>query len=276
MEKTSLKQITSIFPFDANYVKVGKGKKNVKWNLMDSDGNLVSNTWFSSIVKNIDGSIVTALAKRRELAEATFLDVDSFVRNVDVVKLVPMRCISLVDTGSLVSIKDPKYIARATVYGKMVYIDKAGDIWLPNGTKLRLLLNTVDSERLFAALRRFNKKMHYDTKPLEDGDRSTFESLRENKIAAWAFYFATEGLSLETNYSNPQIRDDDTKKWTDDLIFRVRDGDLPQSVLDALNAGLGEVKKAEPLNYKGHDVWLYTWHLKKEDLNKLIGLLDSI
>ena len=276
MDKNSLKQITSIFPFDSHYVKVGKGKRNIKWNLMDSNGKLISSNWFSSITKNADGSVITTVTKRKEFAKATFLDVDSFVRNVDVVKIVPMRCISLVDTGSLVSIKDSKYIASATVYGKMVYIDKAGDIWLPNGTKLRLLLNTVDSERLFAALRRFNKKMHYDTKPLEDGDRSTFESLRTNKIAAWAFYFATEGLSLETNYSNPQIRDDDTKKWTDDLIFRVRDGDLPQSALDALNAGLGKVEKKEPLNWMGHDVWLYSWHIKKEDLDKLIGLLDSI
>lgn len=276
MEKTSLKQINSIFPFDANYVKVGKGKKNVKWNLMDSDGNLISNTWFSSIVKNIDGSIVTALAKRRELAEATFLDVDSFVRNVDVVKLVPMRCISLVDTGSLVSIKDPKYIARATVYGKMVYIDKNGEIWLPNGTKLRLLLNTVDSERLFAALRRFNKKMHYDVKYVEDSERSTFDAIRENKIAAWAFYFPAEDMTLDTTYGHLRLRNsDNVKKWTDDLIFRVREGDLPQSALDALSAGLGKVEKKEPLNWKGHDVWLYNWHIKKEDLNKLIGLLDS-
>ena len=276
MEKTCLKQINAIFPFDANYVKVSKGKKNVKWNLMDSNGKLVSDTWFSSIVKNTDGSIVTALTKHRELAEATFLNVDSFVRNVDVVKLVPMRSISLVDTGSLVSIKDSRYIAKATVYGKTVYIDKAGDIWLPNGIKLRLLLNTVDSERLFAAVHRFNKKMHYDVKCLEDDDKNTFSAVRENKIAGWAFYFATENMSLETNYSHPQIRDDNEKKWTDDLIFRVREGDLPQSVIDALNAGLGKVERNEPLNYKGHDVWIYTWHLKKEDLNKLIGVLDSI
>lgn len=276
MDKNSLKQITSIFPFDTHYVKVGKGKKNIKWNLMDSNGKLISSNWFSSITKNTDGSVITTVTKRKEVSEATFLDVDSFVRNVDVVKIVPMRCISLVDTGSLVSIKDSKYIARATVYGKMVYIDKNGDIWLPNGTKLRLLLSTVDSERLFAAIHRFNKKMHYDAKCLEDGERSTFDALRENKIAAWAFYFATDDLSLETNYSHPQIRDDDTKKWTDDLIFRVREGDLPQSALDALNAGLGEVEKLEPTNWKGHDVWLYSWHIKKEDLDKLIGLLDSI
>lgn len=243
---------------------------------MDSNGNLISTTWFSSIDKNADGSIVTALAKRHELAKATFLNVDSFVRNVEVVKLVPMRCISLVDTGSLVAIADAKYIAKAAVYGKMVYIDKAGDIWLPNGTKLRLLLSTVDSERLFAAIRRFNKKMHYDMKYLEDGERSTFDAVRANKIAAWAFYYATENLSLETTYGHLQLRNDNAKKWTDDLIFRVREGDLPQSAIDALNAGLGEVKKAEPLNYKGYDVWLYSWYLKKEDLNKLISVLDAI
>jgi hypothetical protein len=275
MNKTQLKQVTTILPFDAHYIKVGKGKKNIKWNLMDSNGKLISSNWFSSITKNTDGSVITTVTKRKKVSEATFLNVDSFAENAEFIKKIPIACFSLVDTGSLVSIKDSRYIARATVYGKMVYIDKNGEIWLPNGTKLRLLLNTVDSERLFAALRRFNKKMHYDTKPLEDGDRSTFESLRTNKIAAWAFYFATEGLSLETNYSNPQIRDDNTKKWTDDLIFRVREGDLPQSAIDALNAGLGEVKKAEPLNYKGYDVWLYTWHLKKEDLNKLIATLDS-
>jgi len=276
MDKTHLKQINVIFPFDAHYVKVGKGKKNIKWNLMDSNGKLISSNWFSSITKNTDGSVITTVTKRKEVSEATFLNVDSFVRDVEVVKLVPMRCISLVDAGSLVSIKDPRYIARATVYGKTVYIDKNGEIWLPNGTKLRLLLSTVDSERLFAAVHRFNKKMHYDVKYLEDNESSTFAAARENKIAGWAFYYATEDLSLETNYNHPQIRDDNAKKWTDDLIFRVREGDLPQSAIDALNAGLGEVKRCEPCQFAGHGVWLYTWHLKKEDLDKLIGVLDSI
>ena len=138
MNKAHLKQINTVFPFDADYIKVGKGKNNIKWNLMDSNGKLISDTWFSSIDKNTDGSIVTAIAKRKEFAKATFLNVDSFVRNVEAVKLVPMHCISLVDAGSLVAIKDKKYIARATVYGKTVYIDKAGEIWLPNRkTKLR-------------------------------------------------------------------------------------------------------------------------------------------
>lgn len=275
MNKTQLKQVTTVLPFDTNYIKVGKGKKNMKWNLMDSNGKLISSNWFSSITKNTDGSVITTVTKHKEVSEATFLNVDSFAESAELVKKIPIACFSFVDTGSLVAIKDSRYIARATVYGKMVYIDKNGEIWLPSGTKLRLLLSTVDSERLFAAIHRFNKKMHYEVKYLEDSERSTFDSVRANKIAAWAFYYATKDLSLETNYSHPQIRDDNTKKWTDDLIFRVRDGDLPQSAIDALNAGLGEVKKAEPLNYKGHDVWLYTWHIKKEDLNKLIATLDS-
>ena len=275
MNKTQLKQVTTVLPFDMNYIKVGKGKKNMKWNLMDSNGKLISSNWFSSITKNTDGSIITTVTKRKEVSEATFFNVDSFVQSAELIKNIPIVCFSLVDTGSLVSIKDSRYIAKATVYGKMVYIDKNGEIWLPDGTKLRLLLNTVDSERLFAAVRRFNKKMHYDMKCLEDSKRSTFSELHENKIAAWAFYFVTEDMSMETSYTHPQLRNDDVKKWTDNLIFRVREGDLPQSAIDSLNASLGEVKKGEPLNFKGHDVWLYTWQLKKEDLNKLISVLDS-
>lgn len=278
MNKTQLKQVTTILPFDAKYIKVGKGRKNIKWNLMDSDGNFISTTWFSSISKNNDGSVhavATATTKRAALKEATFINVDSFAESAELVKKIPIACFSLVDTGSFVSIKDPRYIARATVYGKTVYIDKNGEIWLPNGTKLRLLLSTVDSERLFAAVHRFNKKMHYDVKYCEDDERSTFDTIHKNKIAAWAFYFATENMALDTTYRHLQFRDDNTKKWTDDLIFRVREGDLPQSAIDALNAGLGKVEKKEPLNWKGYDVWTYNWHIKKEDLNKLIATLDS-
>lgn len=275
MNKTQLKQVTTILPFDANYIKVGKGKKNIKWNLMDSNGKLISSNWFSSITKNTDGSVITTVAKRKKISEATFLNVDSFAESAELVKKIPIACFSLVDTGSLVSIKDPRYIAKATVYGKMVYIDKDGEIWLSNGTKLRLLLNTVDSERLFAAIHRFNKKMHYDVKYLEDDESSTFSAVHENKIASWAFYYATEDISFETSYSHPQIRDDNAKKWTDNLIFRVREGDLPQSAIDALNAGLGKVERNEPTKMKDSGIWLYTWHLKKEELNKLIGVLDS-
>jgi hypothetical protein len=243
---------------------------------MDSNGKLISSNWFSSITKNTDGSVITTVTKHKEVSEATFLNVDSFAESAELVKKIPIACFSFVDTGSLVAIKDEKYIAMATVYGKTVYIDKSGEIWLPNGTKLRLLLSTVDSERLYAAIYRFNKKMHYDVTYLEVNEESSFSVVHENKITAWAFYYATEDMMLVTDFNHLQLRDNISKKWTDDLIFRVRDGDLPQSVIDALNAGLGKVEKKEPLDWAGRGVWLYDWHLKKEDLNKLINVLDSI
>ena len=60
MTKTDLKQITDILPFDEKYILVGKGPKtSKKWNLMDANGKLISDTWFASITKNTDGSVKT-------------------------------------------------------------------------------------------------------------------------------------------------------------------------------------------------------------------------
>lgn len=49
MKKSQLTKITTILPFDSNYVKVGKNS-NMLWNLMDSEGNLISETWFENNV----------------------------------------------------------------------------------------------------------------------------------------------------------------------------------------------------------------------------------
>ena len=73
MKKSQLTKITTILPFDGKYIKVGKNR-NKLWNLMDSEGNFISETWFENIEKTTDGAIITKAEKK----EMRFVNVGSF------------------------------------------------------------------------------------------------------------------------------------------------------------------------------------------------------
>ena len=270
MEKTSLKQINSIFPFDANYVKVGKGRKNVKWNLMDSDGNLVSPNWFSAISKNADGSIVAKAIVKRVLSEATFLSVNSFVDSAKNFKTVPISFFSLVDTGSLVPYKTACYIAKATFYGERVFLDKDGNIYDGNGNKLRVLLNTVDGERFYRAIWKFNRRVNYEAAAL-DPTEWTLQAMADKKQAMLGFYFLNDDWHVDTNFKTMAIGKK-TKKWTDDLIVRIVLSVTPESVVAKLKESFGE---GDFKDY-GNGIKIVSWHFKKTDLDRIVNVLDSI
>ena len=273
MEKQSLKTITTVFPFDAKFIKVGKGKKNIKWNLMDADGNLVSPNWFSAISKNADGSIVAKAIVKRVLSEATFLSVNSFVDSAKNFKAVPISFFSLVDTGSLVPCRIRGYVAEATFYGEEVFLDKDGNIYDGNGNKLRVLLNTADGERFYNAIWRFNRKVNYEVSPASASDAKpyTLEAIESHKQSMLGFYFLKEDWYADTSFKNLTIGKN-CKKWTDDLIVRVILSTTPESVLAKLKASFGEGTFQEVSN----GIKIVSWHFKKTDLDRIVSVLDSI
>jgi len=269
MKKSTLTGITTILPFDSHYIKV---EKKGKWNLMDADGKLVSDTWFGSISKNSDGSISTETVRRgrAKAVEAKFLDVGSLVNTVKVIGVVPAECVSMLDSGSIVVIHgNPKYVAKATLYGREVFIDKNGGIYDASGTKLRLLFNTVDSERLFKAVRQFNKKLHYESRQLVKSEHGTYKKMIDNKLAMWAFYWVNDEWSIITDHEEMEM-ENDVRKWTDDFIIRIATDLTPQTVQNTLDKVFGEHKTRTS---DGVENW--TWNLKKNDLDKLIDTLSA-
>lgn len=276
MNKTQLKQITAILPFDDKYIKAGKGRKNIKWNLMDSDGNLISTTWFSSLEKNSDGSLTACVAKRKEKIEVKFINPTAITSFDTAVKLVPARVISLVDTGMLVPYKTDRYVAKAKLYGREVFITKSGDIYDGDGNKLRLLFNTVDTERLMAAIHRFNKKMHYDYKPISDEYESdTFQLISDNNISLFTFYFVTDEYSITSSFGHAKIQKG-AKKWMDKFAIRIMGKVLPENMINALNEKFGQeaVKHTKnDITFATYEPW--TWFFEKDELDKVIAALDS-
>lgn len=274
MTKTDLKQITDILPFDEKYILVGKGPKtSKKWNLMDANGKLISDTWFASITKNTDGSVKTEVRAKyaRKAVATTFISTDSFAKASRVMDLVPIACLSLVDSGTIEPYtgSDKRYIAKAKLYGQTVFLDKDGNIY-KDGVKLRLLFNTVDSERLHKAVEAFNRKLHYDYEPLEKDTTGTFKMVVDHNISMWSFYWVNDDWSIITDY--PELRmHNETKKWTDDFIVRIATNLVPEKVRKSLiNAFGGNYKEATT-----SDVLYWTWHLNKGDLDKIITTLAA-
>lgn len=277
MTKTNLKQITNILPFDDKYILVGKkpypSSKAMVWNLMDANGKLISDTWFTSISKNTDGSIKTEVKVKhaRKAVAATFINTTSFAKASKVMDLVPVACLSLVDSGTIEPYtgSDKRYIAKAKLYGREVFLDKAGNIYDSNGVKLRLMFNTVDSERLFKAIKAFNKKLHYDSEQL-DFDENTFKILVDKHVAMWGFYWVNDDWSIITDH--PELHmENDTKKWTDDFIIRIATDLVPEKVRTALVNAFGNKYKDATIS----DVRNWTWHLSKGDLDKIINTLAA-
>jgi len=276
MNKTALKGYTGIYPFDDKYIKVSKNKDTM-WNLVDAQGKLVSDTWFSSITRNSDNSIVTQTNRPNAKPERiVFLNVDTMARSCVLFAKLPSAVFNLVDSDSIEMLPhdtNSKYIAKATLYGKTVYITANGDIYDENGIELRLLLGTVSSERLYKSIWRFNKKMNYNVKPWSS---SLLDNVNEAKTALWSFYFITDNLHITTGFDSLKLVDN-TTKWTDNIVLRLSPLHTPQSVVDTFKKVFGDYKtsKMKCANADNGLVTLYDWFLNKEDIDTVITFLDK-
>lgn len=269
MKKTALTGITTILPFDTDYIKVGKDK-DTKWNLMDKDGKLISTTWFQSVERNRDGSISTTVIeeKSHKVAPVKFIDVVAMRSFSDVVAIMPPIVMNLVDTGSIKPCDDGRYVATASFYGMKVYITKEGHIYDTNGVKLRILFNTVDTERLNNCLNKLNKKLNFDF----DGNEKSFSwsDTIKSKEAIFAFYWVTDDCSVDLGRNTPMthIRN---PKWSDDLKIRA-DQLMPENIRNSLSKTWN--KTPEFMDGSGYSAW--TWTFKKEQLEEIISALEAI
>jgi len=276
MNKTALKGYTGIYPFDDKYIKVSKNKDTM-WNLVDAQGKLISDTWFSSITRNSDNSIVTQTKRPNAKPECVvFLNADTMARSCVLFAKLPSVVFNLVDSDSIEMLPhdtNSKYIAKATLYGKTVYITSDGDIYDEAGIKLRLLLGTVSSERLYKSIWRFNKKMNYDVKPWSNG---LLDSVNEAKTALWSFYFITDSLHITTGFDSLRLLDNVTK-WTDNIVLRLSPLHTPQSVVDTFKKVFGDYTptKMRCTNADNGFVTLCDWYFDKEDIDTIITFLDK-
>ena len=115
MEKTALKGIKTIAPFDASYIKVGI--KGGKWNLMDKDGNILSPTWFSEIERGADGYVKVALPASRAKAPGLSLSFSSVMGMGRAAKAIasnlPPSAFRFVSPESVEPISRPGFVPMA-------------------------------------------------------------------------------------------------------------------------------------------------------------------
>lgn len=267
MKKQQLTKITTILPFDSKYIKVGKNR-NKLWNLMDSEGNLISETWFENIEKNNDGSIKTINEKKEEIK---FTSVKSISIYNEIIKFVPAIVMNIVDVDSIERYENGVYVARAYFFGKRVYIKADGRIFDEDDNELRIMFNSVDTIRLNNALVKFNKKIHYNFDSTNHHSTDYPDIHKANKTM-WGFYWLNEDYRVRASFDKPLVMNG-IKKWTDDLKIRMFVKDTPKNVIDELIKKWGS-------NYaiydeKGDD-YNFTWSFKKDQLELIIDTLNNI
>lgn len=263
MKKQQLTKITTILPFDSKYIKVGKNR-NKLWNLMDSDGNLISETWFENIEKTTDGAIITKAEKK----EMRFVNVGSFKKFNSVRELVPVSVIGLIDIDTIEPTECCGYVAKAYFFGKRIFIKADGRIFDNNDNELHIMFNSVDTIRLNNALLDLNKKLHYDGNyDYEYGWQETIDK----KISIFGFYWIDDDeCNVKIGYNKVDISCH-TKKWTDELKIRAT-LNMPVRVREQLIEKWGTPK----LQYSGEYNENYTWSFKKDQLEFIIDTLNNI
>lgn len=263
MKKSQLTKITTILPFDGKYIKVGKNR-NKLWNLMDSEGNLIGETWFENIEKTTDGAIITKSEKK----EMRFVNVGSFKKFNSVRELVPVSVIGLIDIDTIEPTECSGYVAKAYFFGKRIYIKADGRIFDNDDNELHIMFNCVDTLRLNKALLDLNKKLHYD------GNYDCVHNWQEtidNKISIFGFYWIDDDeCSVSIGYNKVDL-DSTTKKWTDELKIRVT-LNMPKNVREKLTEKWGE----PTLQHSGEYNENYTWTFKKDKLEFIIDTLNNI
>lgn len=266
MKKQQLTKITTILPFDSQYIKVGKNR-NKLWNLLDSEGNLISETWFENIEKNNDGSIKTINEKKEEIK---FTSVKSISIYNEIIKFVPAIVMNIVDVDSIERYENYGYVAKAYFFGKRVYIKADGRIFDEDDNELRIMFNSVDTIRLNNALVKFNKKIHYNFD--STNHISDYSDVHKAHKTMWGFYWLNEDYRVRVSYDKPLVMND-IKKWTDDLKIRMIVKDTPKNVIDELIKKWGSNYVAQE---QGSDNYRYTWSFKKDQLEFIIDTLNNI
>lgn len=263
MKKSQLTKITTILPFDAKYIKVGKNRDKL-WNLMDSEGNLISDTWFENIEKTTDGAIITKSEKK----EMRFVNVGSFKKYNSVREIIPASVIGLIDINTIEETTADGYVAKAYFFGKRIWIKADGRIFDIDDNELHIMFNCVDTLRLNKALLDLNKKLHYD------GDYDCVHGWREtvdNKVSIFGFYWIDDDeCSVSIGYNEVDMNDS-TKKWTDELKIRTT-LNMPKRVREQLTEKWGNPERGKAGEYNEN----YTWSFTKDKLEFIIDTLNNI
>ena len=281
MKKALLTGISDILPFDDTYVKVGAGR-GTRWNLMDAEGKLVSDTWFSDIRRNSDGSVSVVPTGRRAVP-IKFQNVPAMGRASAVVKAIPPEALRQLDPATVTLDPHGKFVARGKLYGKDVDITASGEIFLPGVGQIRALIGEVDGRRLGDAVWSVNRKLHREAKPHDPDDSkvTTYEGAFKRKITLWAFWFAVGNHSVTTELGrNLVMHDNSADRWTDDIIVRLMydyNGTRLVSPDDVkrLNALIGNGNEGYAKLNGGGKVWNVTWHIGPGDVDRVISALNT-
>lgn len=286
-----------IEPFDNEHIKV---MKDGLYNIMDNDGNLLSNVWFDKVEKKPSGGFdVEFTDKDNKTHTGQYLDLPELKKNVEIRNLVKHTdMLDHIDFGDIILVepyilKRPsmkrgvKIIANVTYMGESLLLGVDGKLYHQDGSlygSAQFAISQVDIKRL-------QKKMDelcYAADSNFKADRSTVSNVLfvyNCHYTVFAFGFNTNKMDVSyafETYMEPMIEKTEQEPWGNRSINSIKVRFTPyanKELRDILKNRYGYGKYYLNEFDKGMPLWdgyVYTKEYLPTELDEMFAELDRI
>lgn len=200
-----------IEPFDSEHIKV---YKDGLYNIMDNDGNLLSDVWFDRVEKKSGGGFdVEFTDSNNQTHSGQYLDMPELKKNIEIKNLVKHTdMLELIDFGDIILVepyilKRPnmkrgvKIIANVTYMGESLLLGADGKLYKQNGTLYEMAqfsISQVDIKRLNKKMDELNVIMNPAYNPRTKTNDDTINDVYKHGIYVFAFGYNTN--KMDVNY----------------------------------------------------------------------------
>ena len=202
-----------IEPFDSEHIKV---MKDGLYNIVDSDGNLLSDVWFDSIEKKSGGGFdVEFRDKGGDTHSGKFLDLPELKKNIEIRNLVKHTDIlDSIDFGDIILV-DPyilkrpdmkrgiKIIATVTYMGENLLLGVDGRLYDPDGMLfdgIQFAISQIEIKRIMKKMDEMCAVLDSEFSPKKKGGPQGNEAY-ENHISVIVFGFNTNATDVNYEFN---------------------------------------------------------------------------
>lgn len=217
-----------IEPFDSEHIKV---YKDGLYNIMDNNGNLLSDVWFDKIEKKSSGGFdIEFTDKNNKTHTGQYLDMPELKKNIEIKNLVKHTdMLELIDFSDIILVepyilKRPnmkrgvKIIANVTYMSESLFLGVDGKLYNQNGSLYEMAqfsISQVDIKRLTKIMDELNVIMNPAYNPRTKGETSIHAAYNSGKCV-FAFGFNTNNIDVNYSFNTSRkntIKQTNAKPW---------------------------------------------------------------
>ncbi len=228
IKRNMIADYDEIEPFDNEHIKV---MKDGQYNIMDNDGNLLSDVWFDKVEKKSGGGFdVEFTDSNNRTHSGQYLDLPELKKNVEIRNLVKHTdMLDHIDFGDIILVKPyilkrpdmkrgVKIIANVTYMSESLLLGVDGKLYNQNGSlyeTVQFSISQVDIKRLNKKMDELNVIMNPAYNPRTKGV-ATVSSIYNDGTYVFAFGFNTNKIDVNYSFNTGAkhiIKQTDTKPW---------------------------------------------------------------